>query len=130
MTTGAAADSSVFTETLDSGIVGSAGAATGAREASTELSLVRFDDSVPQPPKATPRTARTISTGQTRELEPTVPPMVPNFATFDATALRLFTHGRETSLKTDATPALFLSRPGMLDGPSRAGQAQARPLPF
>src|ERR1700675_1225587 len=107
MTTGAAAGSSVFAEMSDSGIAGSAGAATGAREASTELSLAKLDDSVLQPPKAKPRIARTIRTGQTRELERAVPPLVLNvIAAFEPATLRLFAQRRETSLKTDAMPAL------------------------
>jgi hypothetical protein len=44
-----------------------------------ELSLVKLDDSVPQPPKAKPRTRKTIRTGQTRELERTVPPLFLDF---------------------------------------------------
>jgi hypothetical protein len=107
----------VFAETSDSGIAGSAGAATGAREARTELSLVRLDDSVLQPPKAKPRTARTVRTGQTRELERTVPPLVLNvlnaISAFEPASLNLFAQRAETSLKTEVVPALFLAHPRM-----------------
>jgi hypothetical protein len=104
----------VFAETSDSGITGSTGAATGAREASTELSLVKLDDSVLQPPKAKPRIATTIRTGQTRELERTVPPLVLNvIAAFEPATLNLFAQQPETSLKADAMPALFLAHPRM-----------------
>jgi hypothetical protein len=133
MTMGAAADSSVFAETLESGIVGSAGAATGAREASTELSLVQLDDSVLQPPKAKPRIAKTIRTGQTRELERTVPPLVLNIiAAFQPATLNLFAQRRKTSLKTDAMPALFLAHPrmpgmpGMPGGPPSTTRVEAK----
>jgi hypothetical protein len=120
----------VLAETSGSGIAGSAGAATGTREASRELSLAKFEDNVPQPPKAKPRTAKTIRTGQTRELERTVPPLVLHFnATFDAATIRLFTHARETSVKTDVTPALFLARPRMPGRPPSTSHAEARLFP-
>jgi len=107
----------VFVETSDSGIAGSAGAATGAREASTELSLAKPEDSVLQPPKAKPRIARTIRTGQTRELERTVPPLVLNvIAAFVPATLNPFAQRRETSLKTDVMPPLFLAHPRRMPG--------------
>jgi hypothetical protein len=120
----------VFAETSDSGIVGSAGAATGEREASTELSLVQLDDSVLQPPKAKPRIARTIRTGQTRELERTVSPLVLNvIAAFEPATLNLFAQRRKTSLKMDVMPALFLAHPrmsGTPGGPPSAALVEAK----
>jgi hypothetical protein len=92
---GLVAGSVVLAETSGSGIAGSAGAATGTREASRELSLAKLDDNVPQPPKAKLRTAKTIRTAQTRELERTAPPLVLNFiATFDAGTVMLLAHTR------------------------------------
>jgi hypothetical protein len=135
--TGAVAGSVVLAETSGSSIAGgsgiadSAGVATGTWEASRELSLAKLDDNVPQPPKAKPRTAQMIRTAQTRELEPTVPPLVLNFiATFVAATVRLHTHGRETSVKTDATPALFLACPGMPGRQPSTSHAEARPCPL
>jgi hypothetical protein len=120
----------VLAETSGSGIADSAGAATGTRDASRELSLAKPDDSVPQPPKAMPRTARTIRTGQTREVERTVPPLVLNFiVTFDVATVKLRTHARETNVKTDATPALFLVLAGMPGRPSSASRAEAKLFP-
>jgi hypothetical protein len=117
----------VFVETSDSGIAGSAGAATGAREASTELSLAKPEDSVLQPPKAKPRIARTIRTGQTRELERTVPPLGLNaIAAFEPATLNLFAQRRKTSLKTDAVPALFLAHPRMLGSPPSTTHGEAK----
>jgi hypothetical protein len=117
----------VFAETSETGIAGSAGAATGAREARTELSLVRLDDSVLQPPKAKPRTARTIRTGQTRELERTVPPLVLNvIAAFEPASLNLFAQRAETSPKTDVVPALFLAHPRMPGSQPSMTLAEAR----
>jgi hypothetical protein len=114
-----------------SGIAGSAGAATGTPEASRELSLAKLDDNVPQPPKAKPRTAQTIRTAQTRELERTVPPLVLNFiAAFVAATVRLRTHRRETSVKMDATPGLFLARPGMPGRQPSTSHAEARLCPL
>jgi hypothetical protein len=102
----------VIAETSDSSIAGSTGAATGAREARTELSLVKLDDSVLQPPIAKPSIAKTIRTGQTREIERTVPPLVLNvIAAFESPTLNLFAQRRKTSLKTDVVPALFLAHP-------------------
>jgi hypothetical protein len=119
----------VFAETSDSGIAGSAGAATGAREASTELSLAKLDPSVLQPPNAKPRIATTIRTGQTRELERTAPPLVLNIiAAFEPATLSLFAHARETSLKIDVMPALFLAHPRMPGGPPSTTHAEAKLL--
>jgi hypothetical protein len=89
-----------------------------------------LDDNVPQPPKAKPRTAKTIRTAQTRELERTAPPLVLHFiATFDAATVRLPTHARETSVKTDATLPLFLARPGMPRRPSSTRHVEAKLFP-
>jgi hypothetical protein len=117
----------VFAERSDSGIAGSAGAARGAREASTELSLAKLDDSVLQPPKAKPRIAKTIRTGQTRELERTVPPLVLTvIAAFEPATLNLFAQQREASLKRDVMPALFLASPRKPRGPPSTGHAETK----
>src|SRR5215831_16160198 len=81
------------------GWVGSAASAdTGGREASSELSLRRLDESEPQPPRAHARTATT--SGQTPELERTVSPLSRDRAAErDLTCLSLFAHGAESSLK-------------------------------
>src|SRR5215831_10583670 len=83
------------------GWVGSAAsAATGGREASSELSLRRLDESEPQPPRAHARTATTTTSGQTPELERTVSPLSRDRAAErDLTCLSLFAHGAESSLK-------------------------------
>src|SRR5215510_12886767 len=83
------------------GWVGSAaGVATGGREASSELSLRRLDESEPQPPRAHARTATTTTSGQTPELERTVSPLSRDSAAErDLTCLSLFAHGAESSLK-------------------------------
>ncbi|HEV2053576.1 MAG TPA: hypothetical protein VGV06_00220 [Methylomirabilota bacterium] len=117
----------MFAETSDSGIAGSAGAATGAREASTELSLAKVDDSVLQPPNAKPRIARTIRTGQTRELERTVPPLVLNVITaFEPATLNLFAQRRKISLKTDVMPALFIAHPRLPGSPPSTTHVEAK----
>src|SRR5215510_10475856 len=73
-----------------------AGAATGDREASSELSLRRLDESEPQPPRAHARTATTTTSGQTPELERTVSPLSQDrIAERDLTCLSLFAHGAE-----------------------------------
>src|SRR5215510_10827418 len=81
--------------------VGSAaGVATGDREARSELSLRRLDESEPQPPRAHARTATTTTSGQTPELERTVSPLSRDrTAERDFTCLSLFAHGAESSLK-------------------------------
>jgi hypothetical protein len=81
--------------------VGSAaGVATGDREARSELSLRRLDESEPQPPRAHARTATTTTSGQTPELERTVSPLSRDRAAErDLTCLSLFAHGAESSLK-------------------------------
>src|SRR5215467_8152249 len=83
------------------GWVGSAAsAATGGREASSELSLRRLDESEPQPPRAHARTATTTTSGQTPELERTVSPLSQDrTAERDLICLSLFAHGAESSLK-------------------------------
>src|SRR4029077_16961335 len=84
------------------------GAATGVREASTELSLSRLEDRVPQPPKAKPRTATTTTTGHTAGLERTVSPLSRGqISVSGCTRLSLFAHGAESTLKTPVTPDLF-----------------------
>jgi hypothetical protein len=132
-TTGAVAAPSVSAGTFDSdiagdsGIAGSAGATKGAREASIELSLVKLDDNVPQPPKAKPRTAKTTRTDQARELERTAPPLVLNVITAFAPAiLNLFAQRRETSVKTDVMPELFLASPIKPRGPPSTGHSEPR----
>src|SRR5215475_11226037 len=81
--------------------VGSAaGVATGDREARSELSLRRLDESEPQPPRAHARTATTTTSGQTPDLERTVSPLSQDrIAERDLTCLSLFAHGGESSLK-------------------------------
>jgi len=83
------------------GWVGSAAsAATGDREASSELSLRILDESDPQPPRAHARTPTTTTSGQTPELERTVSPLSRDrTAERDLTCLSLFAHGAESSLK-------------------------------
>jgi hypothetical protein len=99
----------------------------GAREASIELSLVKLDDSVPQPPKAKPRTAKTTRTDQARELERTAPPLVLNvISAFVPATLNLFAQRRETSVKTDVMPELFLASPIKPQGPPSTGRSEPR----
>src|SRR4030095_1617457 len=101
---GVAGDSTVSAIGADS----TGGAATGAREASTELSLSRLEDRVPQPPKAKPRTATTTTIGHTAELERTVSPLSwGQISDSGCTRVSLFAHRAESSLKTPVTLDLF-----------------------
>jgi hypothetical protein len=95
-----------------------------------ELSLAKLDDNVLQPPKAKPRPAKTTKTSPTRELKRTVPPLVLNvIAAFEPATLNLFAQRRETSLKTDVLPALFLASPRKPRGPPSTGHAESRLFP-
>jgi hypothetical protein len=85
-----------------------------------ELSLTIFEDRVPQPPKAKPRTATTTITGHTAELERTVSPLsLGQISVSGSTRLSLFAHGAESSLKTPVTPDLFRPTDVPPEGDSR-----------
>jgi len=63
-------------------------------------------------------------------VERTVPPLVLNFiATFDVATVRLRAHARETSLKTDATPVLFLVLARIPWRPPSTSHAEAKLFP-
>src|SRR6266540_4761807 len=127
MTTGVAAGSLVSVETAGASGAASTGSEIGAREASIELSATRLVERVPQPPTATPRTANTTRIGPTREIERTPSPLFLGSVT-DFGRWGLFAHGRETSVKSRVTPALFVKRPERLAVPSSTGPAEARRL--
>src|SRR5713101_6476669 len=131
MTTGAAVGSlvtvetAVSVETAGASVVVSTGAEIGGWDASIELSLTRLVERVPQPPTTTPRTANTTRTRPTREIERTPSPLfLDSIAGFELSPLSLFAHGREPSVKTPVTPALFVRAPGVLAEPPWSGHAE------
>ena len=116
-------------ETADASVVVSTGAEVGAWEASIELSLTSLVESVPQPPTRTPRAAKTTRTGPTREIERTPSPLfLDSVPSCELSPLSLFAHGRETSVKTLVTPALFAKRPQRLTVLSSTDHPEARLL--